>query len=516
MMQPAEQGTHRMAEVMAVLSRATDLGMGQPLDFAMCSCVLSVRLGEALGLSAADLQAIYYQALMRYIGCNVDTQLLSAIVGDEMAFRSDFAHIDTIDTLALLQTLTRAVGRTHPERSGLALWSTVARGMLHLPAVRASFAGHCEVAQRLATRLGFAAPTIEALGQLYERWDGQGVPRGLKGEAISVAVQVVTMAQDMLIFHRLDGPEAAVRQAKARSGKAYAPRVVEVFCARADRLLSSVGPDLAWSEVLNLEPGPSITLTEKQFTEACTALADFVDIKSPFTLGHSSGIAALAVKAAQHLKWPVQDQHLIQRAALVHDLGRTGVSAGIWDKPGSLNEQEWEQVRLHPYHTERILSRSGLFAPLSRIAASHHERCDGSGYHKGMDLQDLPSQVLAAADVYHALTENRSHRKAFVAGQAAEMLEKLAKQGQLEKTSVAAILKAAGHQTALQGRTPLSDRELEVLKLLAQGHTTKKVALELGISPKTADHHIQHIYTKIGVSTRAGATLYAMEQRLLS
>jgi HD-GYP domain-containing protein (c-di-GMP phosphodiesterase class II) len=510
----------RVAECVAALSIATDLGMGQPLEFALRSCVLSLRLGEALKLSEGALQEVYYQALLRYIGCNVETDLLAAIVGDEMGLRRDFARIDNASTPEIFQLFYRFIRQANRGASTSELVRALAGGMLALPEIKASFAGHCEVAQRLADRLGFDGNIIYALGQLYERWDGKGAPHGIKGEAIAPAVRVVSLAQDMLLFYQLNGLEASLAIARQRRGAAYAPAAVDVFCSQAGQLFSGLEELPAWESVLDLEPGEQRMLDSDAFDRACEAMADFVDIKSPSTLGHSSGVASTARQAAKIAGLPETDALLLYRAGLLHDLGKTGVSSRIWEKPGALTAREWEQVRLHAYYTERILSHSVGFAGLAALAGLHHERLDGSGYHRGLPGSMLAPQarILAAADVFQALRETRPHRAAVSMDQAAAVLQVEVHKGRLDGEAVRAVLAAAGKKSRKahpELAAGLSEREVEVLRLLARGRSTRQVGEALVISTKTADHHIQNIYTKIGVSTRAGATLWAMEHQLI-
>jgi HD-GYP domain-containing protein (c-di-GMP phosphodiesterase class II) len=512
----------RLAELMAALSLATDLGMGYPLEQALCSCVLSVRLGEALGLDDETLREVYYQALLRYIGCNAETHAMAALVGDELALRKDISTVDTGKAPEVLGLLYQYIREAHAGASPLQLARTVAQGLLtSREFFKDAFAGHCEVAQSLATRLGFGGGIILALGQLYERWDGRGMPRGLKGEAIAPAVRVVSLAQDVIAFRRLEGADAAVAMAQARKGTAYDPRMAEAFCRQAPRLCAGLDDEPSWEMVLALEPGPRQVLTDEQFDTACQALADFADIKSPYTLGHSPGVAALAAGAARHCRLPEGDVIAVRRAGLLHDIGRVGVSAGIWTKPGPLSEREWERVRMHPYYTERVLARPGPLARLGALAAHHHERLDGSGYFRGAPAAMLSptARILAAADVYQAMTEPRPYRPAQSGDAAATELRREARAGRLDPDAVNGVLATAGHRVRPARRdlvAGLSGREIEVLRLLARGHSMKQIGGHLSISEKTVDNHIQHIYNKIGVSTRAGATLFAMEQDLLA
>jgi HD-GYP domain-containing protein (c-di-GMP phosphodiesterase class II) len=215
------------------------------------------------------------------------------------------------------------------------------------------------------------------------------------------------------------------------------------------------------------------------------------------------------------------DATTLGRAALVHDVGRVGIPSGIWDRPGPLSAQQWERVRLHPYLGERVLHRSAVLAPFADVAARHHERADGSGYHRGAagDQLALSARLLGAADAYHAMTEDRPHRLALTPADAASQLLDEVDAGRFDRVEVDAVLDAAG-QVSRPPRVArpggLTEREVDVLRLIARGRATKEVAATLGISPKTVGHHIEHIYAKAEVTTRAGATLFAMEHRLLS
>jgi HD-GYP domain-containing protein (c-di-GMP phosphodiesterase class II) len=510
----------RLAEVIGALSLATDLAMGQPMAFALRSCVLAVRLGEALGLAADRLGEIYYQALLRYVGCNAETHVMAAMFGDELALRKDFAVIDSADVPGVLRLLARHVRRANAGAAPLTMVRIIAQRLLAAQAVtQAGFAGHCEVAQRLGERLGFARPVIDALGQLYERWDGKGLPNGLRGDAIALAVRVVSPVQDALAVYDAEGAAAAVAMVRRRSGSAYDPRVADRLCAIAPAFFERLGEEPSWDEVLALEPEPRVVLSDERFDEACLAMADFADIKSPFSLGHSRAVAELAERAAESYGLSRSDTNALRRAALLHDIGGVAISSAIWCKPGPLSTSEWERVRLHAYYTERILAGSAPLARLGAIAAHHHERVDGSGYHRAVHSAGTPAaaKLLGAADAYQAMLEPRPHRPARSADDAAAELRRDVRNGTLDADAVVAVLDAAGHRVpprraAVAG---LTEREVDVLRLAARAKSTKEIARELGISAKTADNHIQNVYGKIGVSTRAGATLFAMEHALL-
>src|SRR5207237_9459115 len=207
---------------------------------------------------------------------------------------------------------------------------------------------------------------------------------------------------------------------------AYHPRMAERFCEEATTILAGLDEEPTWESVLTLEPGGSNGLTDEEFDRACEVLADFADIKSPYLVGHSPGVAALAAGAGRRRGLVQADVTALRRAGLLHDIGRVGVSAGIWGKPGPLSEREWERVRMHPYYTERVLARPGVLARLGVLAALHHERLNGSGYYRGLKASMLSpaARILAAADVYHAMTEPRPHRPALGPEIAAEQLQR--------------------------------------------------------------------------------------------
>src|SRR5262245_47912665 len=271
---PSPSATPRLAEIMGALSLATDLGMGQPLEFALTVCVLATRLGESLGMPTSDLRDVYYYSLLRFIGCNSDTYAIAALLGDELGLRSAFAAVDPGSAPQVLNLTIRFMRQAHAGAPPLDMARTLIRGVLGMPQfMKEQFSGHCEVAQRLAERLGFGARLIQALGQLYERWDGKGLPPGLRGEAVAPAVLLVTLAQDVVTYQRLADLDAAVQMVRERSGGAYDPRHAEHFCARATALMQGLDDEPSWEQVLGCEPGERLVLSESQFDTACQALA---------------------------------------------------------------------------------------------------------------------------------------------------------------------------------------------------------------------------------------------------
>jgi HD-GYP domain-containing protein (c-di-GMP phosphodiesterase class II) len=506
-----------MAELLASLSLAVDLGVGQRMEWVMRSCLLARGLGKAAGLSQAQLRNVYYLSLLRHVGCNATASWSARAFGDDLALAEGF-NIDMGNMSEAMGFVLRAVGKGKPlvERLGmLARFFAVGMEM-----GKEAHDSHCEIAERLAERLGFDETLRRALWQTYERWDGRGGPKKLRGGQLAIEVRVALLAQDAATLHAMGGPEAALEAARKRSGGLYDPALVEIFRREAGSLLAPLAGESVWDAVLEAEPGAPLMIAEDRMDAALEAAADFSDMKSPYLLGHSRGVAELAAAAARQCGLSAADAADLRRAALVHDIGRVAVSAAIWDKAGPLGDGEWERVRMHSYYTERILARSPALARLSEIAAAHHERMDGTGYHRRYPaaLQPPSARILAAADVYRALREDRPHRAAFSLPAAAAELRREAASGRLDARAAEAVLAAAGHR-ASPAKAPaggLSAREMEVLRLLVRGLSNREMGKRLFISPKTVGHHVQHIYGKIEVSTRAGAALFAARNNLLA
>jgi HD-GYP domain-containing protein (c-di-GMP phosphodiesterase class II) len=498
---------------------AIDLGLGQPMENFLRTCLLAVRLGKVLGVGEQDLVVIYYLGLVGHLGCTAYADETAAIFGDELEASTWLITTDQGHLTGMLGAMVQHIGKGEPV---LRRAQRFAHALLSAPKkTEEIFRGRCEVAQCLADRIGLGTNLRDALGQVYERWDGKGLPHQLKGEAILLPVRVVRIAQDAEILSRLRGKDGALAVLQQRAGGMYDPAIVDCCCRQADQVFQDPGDSSMWEVVLAAEPGSRSSISEAPLDEVLRAVADFVDLKSPYTLGHSSGVADLVAEAAQRCGLPDVDRGTIQRAGLLHDLGRIGVPNTIWDKPGPLTETEWERVRLHPYYTERVLARLNALGRVSSIAAQHHERLDGSGYHRGLPASLLPmtARILAAADVYHALISPRPHRAAHSAEGAADELRHQVRAGLLDDAAVKAVLVVAGHRLPSTRRTwvaGLSDREIEVLRLVARGYSNSQMATQLSLSTSTIHHHIQHIYNKLGVSTRAAAALFAMQHNLLS
>jgi HD-GYP domain-containing protein (c-di-GMP phosphodiesterase class II) len=504
-----------LAEIVATLSLASDVAVGQPYEHAQRAAIGAMLLGESLGLGDADLKDTYYLTLLRFIGCVGDDDIGARLLGED--FSTWGSHLPNGPMLDFLWAVVQNTGKElgFPERV-----VKVAGAISGMPAMMMGMRSHCEVGRALAERLGLGGRVSRALTQVYERWDGGGVPDRLKGEAIDLPVRVAHVAFDAVYARRLFGEEATLTMIRERSGKGYDPKVADAFVRGADGIFAATAAVAIWETALAAEPGTPASIAGEQIDVAIRAMGEFVDLKSRYTHGHSAGVSNLAEAAARKLRLTPSDTKAVAWAGHLHDLGRMSVLANVWDKEGALSDGEWERVRLHAYHTDRILARAPAFETVSGIAAADHERLDGRGYHRRLPAPAMTAaaRVLAAADVYHAMTERRPHRPAMTEERAADELRKEARQGRLDGDVVEAVLAAAGHKARAQPERPagLTDREIEVLRLVARGLTNKEVAAALDISVKTTGHHIEHIFDKIGVTTRAAATLFAMQNDLLA
>ena len=500
----------RTAEVIATLSLATDLAIGLPLEHGLQSTRVAMRLADRLGVDQPTATDTYYACLLFYVGCTADADEAAEIFGGDLF--GEYVPVMFGSRTQFLRGLMRAL--PEPDRSAPVRAAQMAR---RLPSARGAtrhLVTLCEVAQMLTVRLGLP-PSVQALFAAFtERWDGKGEPNGLGGEEIPLSVRIVHVARDATFHRMIGGVDAAVGVVRERAGGAFDPGVVAALADGAEEILADDDGASVWDATLAAEPGGQLALTEAAIDRALAAMGDFADLISPWLAGHSSGVAELTAGAAQRCGLGAPDA---RRAALVHDLGRVAVHARIWEKAGPLTMDEWEQVRLHPYQSERVLSRSPFLSGLAEVAGAHHERLDGSGYHRGASgpAVCIGGRVLAAADAYHAMTEPRPHRESLTATAAAQRLADEASAGRLDPDAVTAVLEAAGQRAPRIDRPAgLTEREAEVLALIARGLQTKQVGRALGISAKTADRHVQNVYGKIGVSTRAGAALFAMEHGL--
>ena len=505
-----------LAEVVAAISLAADLGIGQPLDHVLRSCVIATRFAEHLGLSPEDRDATYWVTLFMVAGCTGSSTELSEIFGDDIAFRSD-AFNGGASEFEFVRYLFSHAGRGRGPVGRTKVLAQLLRTKLR--ALEESFVAHCAVSTALAERLGLGKTVCDSLMQTFARWDGKGLPKGVGGDDILVPIGIAAIANDAA--HRIHhgGVEATNERIRAGSGQYLSPALADAWCEAAEEILAGIDEESSWDRVVSTRPAGRGPLTEGELDDALELIADYADLKAACFAGHSRGVASLAAAAAEHAGLPEADVVTLRRAALVHDIGRNGIPTDIWDKPGPLTDGEMERVRLHAYYTDRVLRRASKLALLASVASAAHERTAGDGYPRGISGPTIPllGRFLEAADVYQAMLEDRPHRPAHTREAASAELRRAARAGEMDGAAVDAVLAAAGHAPRRKPTAPggLTPREIEVLVLAARGGTTKAVAHKLGIAPKTAGNHLERIYTKIGVSSRAEAAMFAMQHGLL-
>jgi HD-GYP domain-containing protein (c-di-GMP phosphodiesterase class II) len=341
-----------------------------------------------------------------------ESEIDARFFGDELAARPQMLTVAHGSRMELIVTAMRTA---HPASAPLARAARMARAAFGgIAEFRRWAASHCDVARLLGARMGLPGQVQQALRHLYERWDGNGMPGELRGTQIPLAVRLMQVAQDADVAWQYGGTALADSVLARRAGSGLDPRAVQAFLSLGERPYKGLDAPSIWDDAMAAEPGPKPVVAGHRLDACLSAIADFADLKSMWTAGHSRGVADRAGRAAAVAGLAAPEVVTLRRAALVHDIGRVAVPVSVWAKPGPLTRGEREQVRLHAYHSERVLEACPGLRPLARLAGSHGERSDGSGYHRGSRAGDLPAAawLLAAADCYQAMREHRAHRPA--------------------------------------------------------------------------------------------------------
>ena len=473
---------------------------------------------EEAGFDAQLSETVYWVALLRYIGCTGHAHEVATLFGDEIAIRAQTLVHDAANPAEVMRDVVAYATAGHSPEEQEHIVAAINAGA-HDWAVH-NFASGCEVGDMLVRRLHMSDDVRDALRYTFERWNGNGFPAGAKGEQIPLAMRVVHVSHDMEAIARHFSPTQAIATVRERRDSTYDPELADLFATHGAGWFEWLGKADPWDEVLSLEPRPRRILEDADLDNALEVAADFIDLKSPYMAGHSRRCAQLSSGAATVLGCSTDEITTVRRAALLHEFGTTAIPNSILDKTGGLTRAEFDRVEVHPMLTEQMLRRTPALATLNPVASAHHEKADGSGYHKRVrsDAVGTCGHILATADMYVGLTTDRADRPAFSSHLAAAELRRLVATGVLDQRATSAVLQAAGHTDGGAATPPapkhvhgLTPREVEVLRLAARGLTTGEIAAQLFISPKTADHHIQHVYGKIGVSSRAAAMLWAIQ-----
>lgn len=507
----------RRVEVLAGLSIAIDLGLGQPAEHMLRTALITCRLADRLGLSIEQRSTAYYTALLTWIGCNADSQEYAHWFGDDISARRESLLVDW-SGLSYLRFLVSNVARGEPLPQRIRVMGSLltdARGQM-----ATMIRSHCASSAALARHVGLPEDVSRTLEFAFERYDGGGLPEGCTGAQIPLEMKIVQLADIAEVHHRVRGVGGAVAMARERRGRQFDPAVVDAFLAAPEPILAAAEDADAWDAAIAAAPGAETRLDETGLDQLCCAIGDFADLKCPFTLGHSRAVAALSTAAAEHLGLDPAQIRPLRRAGHLHDIGRMGVSNQVWSAPQALTSSQWERVRLHPYLTERVLTRVPGLAEEKALARSHHEHLDGSGYPLGVSGTTLGmgERILAAAVAYQSALEPRPYREALDRDEAAARLRHRGARGQLDPACVDAVLATSGHRRAPRVRREdsLTRRECEILGHVARGLSNREIAEQLVLSEKTVRNHVEHTYTKIGASNRVGASLYALEHGLVT
>lgn len=504
----------RLAELLGGLVHASDLASGFPHGKSVRTTVLAVAIARRAGCSQAELHDAFYTTLLRFLGCtgfaHEEGEIYGA--GDDVQTRNVMSMADITDPAATVGAIVAGIGHEAPLRArGAAVWRLLSNTASHEQHARAQ----CDTSMLMAEIVGVSPQVKDALRFLCERWDGRGHPAHVQGEELALAARLHHIADVAEISHHRGGRDTAKRNVRKRAGKQLDPRLCEAFLADADALLERIEGPSAWPAFLAAEAEPVVQVGPERLDDVARALGYFADLKSVYTLGHSQAVATLAEDAAHAQGLPAAEVDALRRAAHLHDLGRVGVPNAIWDHPGKLGPDEWERVRMHAYHTERILWQAPPLRTLATLAAAGHERLDGSGYHRRLlpPMIARPARLLAAADALAAMRATRAYRPALAEDAILRELADDVRAGRLDADAVDAVL---GVGRTARGVRPagLSEREVQVLRWVARGKTNKEIAVLLGISARTVQNHVAHVYEKIGVYSRAGAAMFVMERGL--
>ena len=423
----AHAGTGRIAlsELFGAFSYALDLTEGQPAGHCIRVCLIGSRIGRLIGLSEAELWDLYYVLLLKDLGCSSNAaRVCQLYLGNDRELKRDFKLVGT----GIRDALGFVVSRTGRDasirqRAGAILNILRNGGSIMHELVQT----RCTRGADIARRLHFAEPVAQGIYALDEHWDGSGAPDGLAGEAIPLFARIALLAQVADVFHHNAGAEAALAEVERRGGSWFDPALVAAFrtLAADESFWRDLASPSIEATVLALEPARRTIAADEDFLDdVAAAFGEVVDAKSPFTGGHSSRVADLAMLVADRLGFPAERLRWLRRGALLHDIGKLGVSNTILDKPGPLDEPEWVHMRRHAADTQAILERISAFHDLAPMAAAHHEKLDGTGYPLRLDADAIPlaTRIITTADIFDALTADRPYRAALPTARALEIM----------------------------------------------------------------------------------------------
>lgn len=417
----------KLAELISALSHALDITEGQPQGHCVRCCWIGMHLGQALGLDDTQRWELYYTLLLKDLGCSSNAaRICQLYLTDDLDFKRDFKRVgDSLPQVVrfVLQHTGLKAGLAERFRSVLQVLRTGPDMAQELIQTR------CQRGAEIARLLRFSEGVAAGIYHLDEHWSGQGLPDRLGGSAIPLYARIALLAQVIDVFHHTDGAAAALAEARQRSGQWFDPALVAALdtLAPQDAFWAMLSSDRLTEAVLALEPSAcEVPLDDDYLDDIASAFGQVVDSKSPYTSGHSARVALYTDLIAEALGIDAARRRWLQRGALLHDVGKLGVSNSVLDKAGALDAAEWAAVRQHAQLTEDILSRISAFRELAKIAGAHHERLDGKGYPRGLMAADiaLETRIITTADIFDAITAERPYRGAVPIAQTLEMMGK--------------------------------------------------------------------------------------------
>ena len=411
----------RLGELLGALSHALDMTEGQPAGHCMRSCWIAQQVGRAIGLGTTELRDLYYATLLKDSGCSSNAaRLCELFLTDDLAFKRDRRTVG-LGLPSLLSFVVRHAG----VQAGLGTRvRTLLNAVQNGGEIHRELTGtRCARGAQIARQLRFGEDVADAIQSLDEQWDGGGQPQGLAGKEIPLYSRIASLAQFVDVFHASVGPQATREEVARRSGRWFDPRLADTFAALASdtAFWRQLASDDLEQRVLEMEPARQPQPVDGDYLDDIAAVfGQIVDAKSPWTAGHSARVAHVADQVARQLGLGDTERRWLRRGALLHDIGKLGVSNRILDKAGKLDADEWAAVQRHALYSEQILGRISAFGVLARVAGAHHEKLDGSGYPRGLDARHirLETRIITAADIFDALTADRPYRAAMPTAQA--------------------------------------------------------------------------------------------------
>lgn len=404
-----------LAELVGAFSYALDITEGQPAGHCVRACWIGSHVGRAIGLSPPQLHDLYYTLLLKDLGCSSNAARICELYdADDRAFKQGYKTVGTSLAATLHFVFAKtARGRRFGERA-----SAIGNILKNGPAIADEMIlSRCTRGADIARLLRFSEDVCEGIYRLDEHWDGSGRPGRLSGDAIPLYSRIALLAQIADVFHTHAGRDAAVAELRRRSGSWLDPELVSAFedIAKSEAFWAGLVSPFLDARLVALAPPETAGVVDDEYLDAIArAFGEVIDAKSPYTSGHSSRVADIASAIADKMGVPESRRRWLYRAAMLHDIGKLGVSNTILDKPGKLDEAEWEVMRTHASHTQEILGRVGVLAHLAPVAAAHHERLDGRGYPLGLAEYQITreTRIITVCDFYDALTADRPYRAA--------------------------------------------------------------------------------------------------------